>query len=334
MEIMKNELVVASELNPVDVFTGPEGIEKILTDIERQVASFTPDTSTVAGRKAIASLAYKVSQSKVVLDDLGKGLVSEWKTKSALVDASRKIARDRLDALRDKAREPLTLWEEAEEKRIAAEKLAKEIEEAHALALAENDLFNRAKELAAKEAELARIEAERLAREEAERIEREAREAAERAEAERIANEERIRVEAEEKAKREAEEVAAAQIAEAERKAAEAKAAAEKAERDRIAAEEKAKADQIAAVAAAEERARQEAARVEAERKAKEKAEREKVEAEKKEAERKAADVEHRRTVNQKIVAELMKTGITEGQAKAVVTAIAGGLVSCVSIQY
>jgi len=334
ISIVPNELVVVAGLNAVDVFTGKDGVEKIISDIESKVAAFVPDTSTVKGRKDIASLAYKVSQSKVVLDDLGKGLVSDWKAKSALVDVSRKIARDRLDALRDKARLPLTEWETAEEIRIAAEKLAKEIEEAHESALAEHALWLRAKEIEAKEAELAKIEEERIAKEQAELDAKLAKEEAEKAEAARIANEERIRKEAAEKAQKEEAERAAALIAEAERKEREAKEALEKAERDRIYAEEKAKAEKAAAVAAAEERARIEAARIESERKAKEASEAAKIRAEKAEAERKAADVEHRRSINKEIVSGLIVAGISEKQAQLVITAIVGGMIKHVRINY
>lgn len=312
-EEIKGELIVKEKLNAVEVFTGPQGVEKILADIEAKVAAFTPDTSTAKGRALIASMSYKVSQSKTLLDSLGKDLVSDWKQKSALVDASRKIARDRLDALRDKTRQPLTEWEESEEKRIAAEKLAKAIDDDYAAALVENDLFDRARAVMAKEAAIARIEAERLEREAAELAAKEAKEAAERAEAERIANEERIRQEAAANAQKEV---------------------AEKAERDRVAAEEKAKADQAAAVAAAEEKARQDAARIEAARKAVEAEAAAKVEAERKEAERKAADVEHRRTVNKEAMAGLVSAGVSEDQAKAVITAIIGGLVAHISIKY
>lgn len=327
------------------VFDTPQGVEKLVADIEAQVASFIPDLTTDKGRKAVASMAHKVSKSKVFLDDLGKDLVSGWKEKSKKVDEARKIARDRLDLLRDKTREPLDQWEAAEAARIAAEKLAKEIEDAHAAALAENDLFNRARELALKEAELARIEAERVAKEEAERAAQEAKEAAERAEAERLANEERIRKEAAEQAQREAAEAAAAAIAEAERKEREAREAAERAERDRIAAEKKAeeekqaailkaKEDQERAVREAEERARQEAARAEAERKRQEELTASKLAAEKAEAERKAADVEHRRKVNQAAIKGLTAAGLDDEKAKAVLTAIIGGLVPNVSIKY
>lgn len=331
---MSEEQLLPAVLDAVTIFTGPQGVEKILADIEKQVLSFVPDTASASGRKNIASLAYKVSQSKVVLDDLGKGLVTEWKQKSALVDASRKTARDRLDALRDKAREPLTIWEQEEAARIAAEKLAKELEQAEDEARSIHDLWLRQKAIEAKEAELARIEAARIAKEvELARIEAE-RIAAEKAEAERKANEERIRQEAADKAKKDAEEAAKKQIEEAERKAAEAKEAVEKAERDRIAAEKKAIEDQAAAVRAAEEKARIEAARVEAERKRIEAETAAKAEAERKEAERKAADVEHRRTVNKEVLAGLIDAGISERQAQLVITSIVKGLVKHVSIKY
>lgn len=327
-------LIVATDLNAVEVFTGPQGVEKILADIEAKVAAFAPDLSTVSGRKAIASLAYKVSQSKVVLDDLGKGLVADWKTKSAAVDAARKIARDRLDALRDKARQPLTEWEEAEAARIAAERLAQEIEEAHADALMAHALYLKAKELESREAELARIEAERLAKEEAEREATRQKEEAERLERERKEREERIAREAAERARREAEEAAARAVAEAERKEREAREAAERAERDRIASEARAKAEQDAAVKAAEERARVEAERIERDRLAKEAA----AAAEQKrladEAAKKAADVEHRHKVNQEALAGLVAAGMTEAKAKEIIKAIAGGLVPHISVKY
>lgn len=334
LTVMPNELIVASELNAVEVFTGKDGVEKIIADIEKQVAAFVPDTSTAKGRKDIASMAYKVSQSKVVLDDLGKGLVADWKSKSALVDASRKIARDRLDVLRDKAREPLTLWEEAEEKRIAAEKLAKELEEAETEARVLHDLWLRAKEIERKEAEFARLEAEKAVKEAAELAEKQAKEEAERLETQRKENEARIAREAAEKAKKDAEEAAAAAIKEAERKAEELRQAAIKAEQDRIAAEKKAIEDQAAAVEAAKEEARQEAIRVENRRISLERAEAAKLEVERKEAERKAADVEHRRTINMEIVAGLIEAGISEKQAQLVITAIVGGMVKHVRINY
>ena len=173
---MKNDVVVLSNESAMAVFTG-EAMDETLKKIESEVLSFVPDTSTGAGRKDIASLAYKVSKSKTILDGAGKTLVSDWKSKAKLVDASRKKARDFLDNLRDKARQPLTDWEIAEEERKAAEKLKLEVETAHIDALAMNDLFDREKAIAEKEriADEKEAEVQRIAEEKrivAEKLER------------------------------------------------------------------------------------------------------------------------------------------------------------------
>jgi hypothetical protein len=145
---------------------------------------------TAKSRKAIASMAYKVSQSKTILDNAGKDLVSEAKAKIKKIDMARKYSRDFLDSLRDEVRKPLTDWEEAEkekeEKRIAFEVMNKAWE----TAIVENDLFDRQKEIEAKEAEIARIQAEK----EAEELKR-------REEEKRKLREEQIRQEAIEQAK-------------------------------------------------------------------------------------------------------------------------------------
>lgn len=258
-----SELVTVKKEDAVTIFTGPKGIEKILADIKAEVQKHKPDTTTAKGRAEIASMAHKVSKAKVKLDDLGKDLVADWKTKAAQVDASRKIARDTLDALRDETRKPLTDWEEAEKVREENERLALKLIADEESAYADHAVWLRFKELEAKEAELNRIEAERLAKEEAARVE------AARIEAERIKAEEeaqRIKV-AEEKARLEAEEAARQKIAEAEAREIAAKVEAErqkqeaeaqriKAEQDRILAEQRAKEEQEKAVKEAEEKAR------------------------------------------------------------------------------
>lgn len=97
---------------------GDETIEKILNRIETLSRSVPADLTTAKGRKLIASTAHKIARSKVYLDEIGKNLVAEWKTKTALVDQSRKKIRDRLDNLKDEIRGPLTEWESAEAARV------------------------------------------------------------------------------------------------------------------------------------------------------------------------------------------------------------------------
>lgn len=115
--VTRGELISIDTSNPVALYDG--GINDVLDAIEREVRSHVPDISTDKGRKAIASLAYKVAQSKTALDELGKNLVADWKAKSAAVDAERRKLRDRLDSLKEEVRRPLTEWEEAEKRRVA-----------------------------------------------------------------------------------------------------------------------------------------------------------------------------------------------------------------------
>ena len=315
-------LIPLDNINPTEVFIGG-GVDVILKEIERKATESTFDVETARGRKDIASMAYKVARSKTVLDDFGKALVSKWKEDSKKVDVVRKQARDFLEDLQAKVRQPLTDFEMAEDARIAKEKADAELLQAWTDALAEDDLFNRQKAIEAKEAEFAKIEAERKAKEDADRI---AKEQAER--------DERIRKEAEAKAKHDAEEAVqkakeASERAERERLAAieSAKREAELAEQRRIEAEKKAKEDQERAVKAAEERAKKEA----------EAKERERLAAEaraKAEADRIAANREHQAKINKEAMADFIAIGFDDEHAKAIVVAIAQGKIRNVKIQY
>lgn len=101
-----------------DMYRAENGVDPLISRIEEMVRSHVADVSTKKGRDAVASLAHNVSKSKVLLDGAGKKMTEDAKREIAVVDAARKKIRDRLDALRDEARAPLTAWERAEEKRI------------------------------------------------------------------------------------------------------------------------------------------------------------------------------------------------------------------------
>jgi len=250
---------------------GGAQIDPILARIEAEVRSHAPDLTTDKGRKAIASLAYKVSQSKTALDNAGKKLTEDQKQAIAAVDAARKKIRDRLDALRDEARKPLTDWEAAEEAR--AERFKQTLDELrnHGMtgfetpdeikaaadtikAIVVGNDFGPALEIAnaAREASLLTLRAMYQA---AVQRDKDAAELAElRAAAEARAEADRVRAEREAKAAADA--LAELQVARV------AKEQAERAEADRIAAVERAaqiEADKLAAAeaatVAAEERA-------------------------------------------------------------------------------
>jgi hypothetical protein len=226
------DLIVKEQINALELFTGDQ-IDPLLEEITKKAKAFVPDLSTDSSRKEIASMARKVARSKTLLDGMGKELVSEWKTKAKKVDVSRKHIRDTLDALRDEIRLPLTEYEAEEQRKLEEQAKQAEILACHEEAIGMNDLFDREKAIAIKEAEMAKQEEERKEKEEAEekvkQAEKEKKEAIEKAEREK-----QQAIEAEQlKAKEEAERVEAERI----RKEREEK---ERAEAERIKAERKA----------------------------------------------------------------------------------------------
>jgi colicin import membrane protein len=299
----ENELIVVEKLNALDLFTG-EAMDPVIAQIKALVDKHVPDVSTAKGRGEIASLARRVASSKVVLDDLGKNLVADWKEKAKKVDVVRKRMRDELDALRDSARLPLTNWEVVEAERFRQEELERALEVAWEEAHAERDLRERERIVREKEAEQARLEAERKAKEESERLERERKE-----------REERIALEAAERAKREAE---TAIQRERER--------AEKAERAAEEAAARAKEEQEAwAVLRAEQQAREEGERKERERLIAEKAERER-------QEKITTNKRHRLALEHAAVDSATDEGLPDPEAW--ILAIAAGKIKHVTINY
>ncbi|HGY3698888.1 TPA: hypothetical protein ACNVXF_000158 [Citrobacter freundii] len=193
------DLVVIEKQNAMAVFTTKEQLDPIIEAIEKEARSLVPDVSTRKGRDAIASMAHKVARSKTYIDNAGKDLVAELKALPKQIDESRRIVRERLDALKDEVRRPLTEWE-AEQERIKAEEAmnamhsealemneefdrqrAAQIEADHEMALLMNDKFDRDREEQRRQAEQAQRERdEKLQREAAEKATRDAEEKANR----------------------------------------------------------------------------------------------------------------------------------------------------------
>ena len=317
------DLVVIEKQNAMAVFTTKEQLDTIIEEIEKEARSLVPDVSTRKGRDAIASMAHKVARSKTYIDNAGKDLVAELKALPKQIDESRRIVRERLDALKDEVRRPLTEWE-AEQERIKAEEAMNAM---HAEALEMNIRFDQ--ELAAKfEAD---HEMALLMNKDFDRDREEQRRLAEQAQRER---DERLKQEAAEQARRDAEAKHKAEIEAAARREAEEKARAELAERQRVEAEQRAAREKQEA----EERARREKEEaVAAERRRQEEAEAALQAEEQRKAEeeaRRAADKEHRRTVNRRVYADLIAQGIPEEYAQKAVLAIAGGKVQDAHIKY
>lgn len=318
------DLVVIEKSSAMAVFTNNEQLDPIIEKIEKEARSLVPDVSTKKGRDAIASMAHKVARSKTYIDNAGKDLVAELKALPKQIDESRRVVRERLDALKDEVRRPLTEWE-AEQERIKAEEVArikaeedrKQFESDHEIALLMN-----------------------------EKHDREAKEKAEEAERQRIAHEEELKRQAAEQAKREAEEKAAAELAAAKKREEDAiaaraqaellaKQAQERAEQEAKDAAEKAEAEKKAAIEAEQRKAQEEADRIKREAEAKEAA---RLAEEKRISDEKAkreADVKHRKAIGADIVKSLTEnSSITREQAIEVLTALMNGLVPHTNINY
>ncbi|EPT2489317.1 hypothetical protein [Klebsiella pneumoniae] len=321
-EIM--DLVVIEKKNAMAVFTNNDQLDPLIEAIEKEARSLVPDVTTKKGRDAIASMAHKVARSKTYIDNAGKDLVAELKALPKQIDESRRVVRERLDALKDEVRRPLTEWE-AEQERIKAEEAMLAL---HVEALAMNEDFDR--QLAARiesDHEMALLMNDAFDREQADK-------AAE-AERQRIAHEEEIKRLAAAAAAREVEQRAQREREEAAHREAVLKAQAEQAERDRIAAEKKAEADKQAAIEAERRKAQEEADRIRREAEQREQA---RLAEEKRKADeqaRREADVKHRKAVGTEIVKALLaNTSLTRDQAIEVLTAVKDGRIPHTGISY
>lgn len=374
METATTSIATIVAQTPVLVLIDEQKREQLYEHIQREIDAFEPDLSTQKGRDAIKSLAFKITRTKTAIDAAGKELNEEARAKINAVDAARRDAREKLDAMAKAVRAPLTEWEEAEAKRIefcttviadlnrgavvtmddTAETVRARGKAAWNIILtpeAFGDMLDEAQ--AVKDHVVATLKAalDRLVQEEADRAE--------------LA---RLRAEVEERARLDAEREAAAR---AEREAAEAKerevAAAAAAEERRIAAE-KAEAARIEAAAKeAEERAKAQAEKaardaaaqrqrehdedLAAERRRAEEAEAA-IQAERDRAAKEAADAKaerereaaaqakreadqkHRNAVKTAAKHAFMTCGADEETAKKIVLAIIAGEVPAVSLRF
>ncbi|HBW3855206.1 TPA: hypothetical protein ME190_003325 [Klebsiella pneumoniae] len=321
-EIM--DLVVIEKKNAMAVFTNNDQLDPLIEAIEKEARSLVPDVTTKKGRDAIASMAHKVARSKTYIDNAGKDLVAELKALPKQIDESRRVVRERLDALKDEVRRPLTEWE-VEQERIKAEEAMNAL---HVEALAMNEDFDRQLE--------ARIESDHeMALLMNDAFDREQAEKKAESERQRIAREEEIKRQAEEKAKREAAEQAQREIDAAAAREREAILAKERAEREQREAAERAEREKQAAVEAERRKAQEEADRIRREAEQRELA---RLAEEKRKADeqaRREADVKHRKAVGTEIVKALLaNTSLTRDQAIEVLTVVKDGRIPHTGISY
>lgn len=332
---MKDLIALPAEHNELlKAFTEPADRFKKGIDSIKQLASELPSNmQDGAARDEVRSFAYRVAQTKSAVDKAGKELTDHYKELPKRIDATRKLYRETLDALRDEVRAPLTAYEEAEKAKQAAldegierlkmlgsvhsdvpsPRLTEIIEEIESFDLSgygemlpvvtivKSDALKAVQatlaarlQYEAEQEELAKLREEAAKRADQDRIDAAKHEAEQ---AQRLAEERAL---AAERAKLEAEKQAEARRIEA----------AKQAEVDRAAAAEQARQAEI-------ERQKQQ---VEQEAAAQAKRE---------------ADQDHRRLINRQVASDLVAhAALTEEQAKAVVIAIASKQISYLTIGY
>ncbi|AXF52850.1 MAG: MAEBL protein [Podoviridae sp. ctdb7] len=365
--------VVPPKETALQVFQAANGLDPYLKHIRDEIDAFVPDVTTLKGRKAIASIAYKVAQSRAALDNVGKDLVAELKEIPKKIDAERKRMRDMLETWQEEVRRPLNEWQAAEDARvdrhnnaiahiklnaealegITSEDLADRIEKVEAIALgkqweefeaeaarAKDDslkvlraALGARQQYEAEQAELARLRREADERAEQDRI-RAAQEAAVELERQRVAQEQQAERDAAAKREQELKDQAAAQEREAENQRLQLKLQAEQAERARIQAE----ADRVAVEQRAEQQ--RQAAAMQAERDIELAREDERRRADEAAAEivrqqqARERDQAHKIKIMGEAKEALMSMNITEELAKAIVLKIARREVPNITINF
>lgn len=364
-------LTLPAAADLAEMLKAENGLDGLLSQLEMQARAEAKeaDAATKKGRDALKSIAFRVSKSKVSLEDRAKELTEAQRKAIEAVNAGRNAAVKRLEALRDEIKKPALDWEAAEEERIEALKARVAMIATGGIdaTSASSDIQAQIDTIAAMQgddfAEYAEIATAKLAqtldtlngfltfarnREETERelaalraaaAEREAADAARRAEEEAKAEAERAaeqaRIEAEQAAARKAEN----ERLEAERAAQIEREKAEAAEKARIEAETAAKVYAEAQAEKARVEAIRAAEKAEADKLAAIEAERARVAAEadaiKRAEEKRAADVAHISKIRGEAKAELMKIkGINEALAVNIVLAINGKCIPHISIAY
>lgn len=347
-----NELIVIEEVKAIEVFTD-KGIRPLIDAIRQKALSEVPDMKTKKGRDRVKSLAFTVAKTKTALDGLGKELTEDWKKKAKVVDSSRKLMREELDAIKEEVRAPLTEYENREKLRV--EKLDNFYDNIIELSKVTNTEMDCPYTVGELETNLAKLEAvvvdeslqereldcikakargiEKLTKtiEEIKQKEQQERELEElrqkQIEQERIEREKQIAEQAAEQARAEAARIMVQQQQEAEAREAQAKYELEQ-------AEERAK----QAAIQAEQQAKQAQERAEREKQAAIDAEKarqiEEAERLNREAAEREANVKHKKAINNDAMQGFIDGGLSEADAKTAVTLIAKGLIKHTKISY
>ena len=89
----------------------------VVEAIEQQAGSIVFDITTKAGQETCRNIAATVAKAKTAIDNAGKSKKEEYTVFTKRIDSDRNLAKNRLQALQDAIRQPLTDMENAEKQR-------------------------------------------------------------------------------------------------------------------------------------------------------------------------------------------------------------------------
>ena len=130
-------------------FLDHEKLDALYGHVEKMARALVADPLTKEGASQIKSCARQIASVKKRIDDIGKDVVAELKKLPGQIDANRKNLRERLEALQDDIRRPVTEIENREDEidgikgihlRLAnasSEEIAKELESVKKIPLTE-----------------------------------------------------------------------------------------------------------------------------------------------------------------------------------------------------
>jgi hypothetical protein len=335
------------------------GLDGYYQTIREQVMSEVPDLTTKKGIARVKSLAAMVSSSKVAVEKPGREYLKQLKEMPRVIEATLRDWNQKMDALRDEVRKPVTEMEEAEKARIAA--LDQRLNEIYQIgsvagldilpsetitawigkleAISVDATWDEYQDRAALAKEAAKVKLEAFLQT---RLTWEAQQAeiarlkAEQEEKDRIQREQQIAAQA----RHEAEQKAMREKLEAEQRERAAKDAQLKAEQDAYELQQKLEQErkdallrQQQAVEQAAERERQR--QIEEQNMIKYEAEQARIQ-----EEIKAADIEHRKEIHNEVLSSLIEVAKAKGidlsinVAKGIVSSIATGKIRHTSIKY
>lgn len=103
--------------NPILLMTDEKALDSYLAALRADVDANPGDVKTAKGRDQIKSQAAEIGRKKTAIDKERLRKTEEWRTMTATVNAAGKVVKERMQALQDEVRAPLTAWEESEEAR-------------------------------------------------------------------------------------------------------------------------------------------------------------------------------------------------------------------------